>query len=155
VQDETVCALTKASGVTSLDQWFTAKKPVKLGGEAPGANDSDVPRMLQATLKLPLQLIGLQRHFVHHASRGNGESTAAAGPDIDRSTWKGIDSGEVVDRPINAKTHDISRYQRLVTPKPRSKSAARAGVHAPSAIRAPCRRAQDRLNILREALAQP
>src|SRR5512132_2370408 len=54
VQDETVCALTKASGVTNLDQWLAAKKPVKLGGEAPGANDSDVPRMLQATLKLPL-----------------------------------------------------------------------------------------------------
>ncbi len=44
VQDENVCALTKASGINSLDDWFAAKKPVKLGGEAPGANDSDVPQ---------------------------------------------------------------------------------------------------------------
>ena len=44
VQDENVCALTKASGIISLDDWFAAKKPVKLGGEAPGANDSDIPR---------------------------------------------------------------------------------------------------------------
>ena len=36
VQDETVCALTKASGINSLDEWFAGKKPVKLGGEAPG-----------------------------------------------------------------------------------------------------------------------
>ena len=35
VQDETVCAITKASGINSLDDWFAAKKPVKLGGEAP------------------------------------------------------------------------------------------------------------------------
>ena len=37
VQDENVCALTKASGINSLDDCFAAKKPVKLGGEAPGA----------------------------------------------------------------------------------------------------------------------
>ena len=34
VQDETVCALTKASGVTNLDQWIASKRPIKLGGEA-------------------------------------------------------------------------------------------------------------------------
>ena len=57
VQDENVCALTKASGINSLDDWFAAKKPVKLGGEAPGANDSDAPRILKAALGLPIQLI--------------------------------------------------------------------------------------------------
>src|SRR5438132_12391303 len=57
VMDDTACALTKASGVTNIDQWFAAKTPVKLGGEAPRANDSDVPRMLIATLGLPIQLI--------------------------------------------------------------------------------------------------
>ena len=57
VMDDTACALTKASGVTTIDQWFAAKTPIKLGGEAPGANDSDVPRMLKATLGLPIQLI--------------------------------------------------------------------------------------------------
>ena len=57
VQDENVCALTKASGINSLDDWFAAKRPIKLGGEAPGANDSDVPRALKAALGLPIQLI--------------------------------------------------------------------------------------------------
>jgi hypothetical protein len=38
--DDTACALTKASGVTNIDQWFASKTPIKLGGEAPGANDS-------------------------------------------------------------------------------------------------------------------
>ncbi len=57
VQDMTACALTKASGITSLDKWFAAKDPVKIGGEAPGANDSDVPRVLKVALGLPIQLI--------------------------------------------------------------------------------------------------
>src|SRR5919106_1023682 len=34
VQDENVCALTRASGVNSLEDWFAAKKPVKLGGDS-------------------------------------------------------------------------------------------------------------------------
>lgn len=57
VQDLTACALTKASGITSLEQWFAAKEPVKLGGEAPGANDSDTPRVLKTALGLPIQLV--------------------------------------------------------------------------------------------------
>ncbi len=57
VQDSTACALTSASGITSLEKWFAAKEPVKIGGEAPGANDSDVPRILKVALRLPIQLV--------------------------------------------------------------------------------------------------
>src|SRR6266581_2926887 len=38
-----VCAMTKASGITSLDHWFASPSPVKLGGVAPGSTpDSNV-----------------------------------------------------------------------------------------------------------------
>lgn len=57
VQDSTVCALRKESGVTNIDQWFAAKSPVKMGGLSPGNSTSDVPRILGATLKLPVQLV--------------------------------------------------------------------------------------------------
>lgn len=55
--DHPVCALTKASGVTSLEKWFEAKQPVKLGGVGPGGTASDVARTLQAALKLPIQVV--------------------------------------------------------------------------------------------------
>jgi tripartite-type tricarboxylate transporter receptor subunit TctC len=98
VQDENVCALTKASGINSLDDWFAAKRPVKLGGEAPGANDSDIPRVLKAALGLPIQLI--------EGFKGTSNiRLAAEGGEVDggcwtwasiRTTWsKGLDSGEV------------------------------------------------------------
>ena len=96
VQDETVCALTKASGVANLDQWMASKRPIKLGGEAPGANDSDVPRMLQATLKLPMQLIEGYKgtSFIRIAAEaGEVDGGCWTWASI-RSTWKkGIDSG--------------------------------------------------------------
>ena len=57
IQDNTVCALRKESGITNMDQWFTAKTPVKLGGLSPGNSTSDVPRVLAAALNLPIQLV--------------------------------------------------------------------------------------------------
>ncbi|HKX51595.1 MAG TPA: hypothetical protein VJQ48_14280, partial [Candidatus Binatia bacterium] len=57
VQDSTVCALRKESGVSSVDQWFASKSPLKLGGLSPGNSVSDVPRTVNAALNLPLQVV--------------------------------------------------------------------------------------------------
>lgn len=57
VQDSTVCTLRKESGVSTIDQWYAAKSPVKLGGLGPGNSVSDVPRVLKAALDLPLQIV--------------------------------------------------------------------------------------------------
>jgi tripartite-type tricarboxylate transporter receptor subunit TctC len=162
VQDENVCALTKASGVTNLDQWFAAKKPVKLGGEAPGANDSDVPRMLQATLKLPIQLIEGYKgtSFIRIAAEsGEVDGGCWTWASI-RSTWKkGIDSGQVFPvLQINGKkAGDIPHIPNAIdfAKTPESKQLIEAGVHATSAIlRAyalPPNTPRERLSILRDA----
>ena len=55
--DNPVCVLTKASGITSIDQWFAAKQPVKLGGVGAGGTASDVARAVQAALKLPIRVV--------------------------------------------------------------------------------------------------
>lgn len=55
--DSSSCALTKARGITSIDQWLAAKEPVKIGGLAPGSVTSDIPRILKAALNLPIQLV--------------------------------------------------------------------------------------------------
>src|SRR2546425_9635039 len=57
MRDSAVCALTKASGITSLDQWMAAKTPVKLGGIGPGDTAHDVARVLQAALGEAVQLV--------------------------------------------------------------------------------------------------
>lgn len=57
VKDHVVCALTKASGITSVDAWMAAKTPVKLGGSAPGTTNDDAAKLLKAALGLPIQLV--------------------------------------------------------------------------------------------------
>src|SRR3989442_4604708 len=57
MRDSAACALTKASGVTTLEQWKAAKTPVKIGAVGPGHTSHDVGRVLQATVGLPIQLV--------------------------------------------------------------------------------------------------
>jgi tripartite-type tricarboxylate transporter receptor subunit TctC len=148
--------------VTNLDQWFAAKKPVKLGGEAPGANDSDVPRMLQATLKLPIQLIeGYKGTSFIRVAAESGEVDGGCWTWASiRSTWKkGIDSGEVFPvLQINGKkAADIPQVPNAIdlAKSPEAKQLIEAGIHASSAIlRAytlPPNTPRERLTVLRDA----
>jgi tripartite-type tricarboxylate transporter receptor subunit TctC len=162
VQDETVCAITKASGINSLDDWFAAKKPVKLGGEAPGANDSDVPRVLKAALGLPIQLI--------EGFKGTSNiRIAAEAGEVDggcwtwasiRTTWsKGLESGLVkaIIQVNPQKADDIPNVPNAIdyAKTPEARVLIDSGVHAPSAIlRAyalPPGTPRDRVTIMRNA----
>lgn len=58
VRNHVICVLSKASGITSVDQWMAAKTPVKLGGIASGsATPDNVVRTIRATLGLPIHLV--------------------------------------------------------------------------------------------------
>ena len=57
-RDESAIALTKASGITSMERWFAAKTPVKLGTTEPGAFGIDnVIKVIKVALNLPIQII--------------------------------------------------------------------------------------------------
>ena len=57
VQDTGACALTKASGISNIEQWQAAKQPVKLGGVGPGDASYGMARVLKEVLGLPVQPI--------------------------------------------------------------------------------------------------
>jgi len=57
VQQTFVCAFSKASGITSMEKWFGANRPIKIGGQAPGTRLDDIPMILKSALGLPIQLI--------------------------------------------------------------------------------------------------
>ena len=99
VDDKPVCALTKASGITSADRWFASKTPVKLGGTAPGSNTDDIPKILRAALGLPVQLVsGYKGTSDIRLAAESGELAGGCwGWDSIRATWrKGIESGDAV-----------------------------------------------------------
>jgi len=57
VSDSGVCALTKASGINTMDDWIKSKRPIKIGATAPGSTTDDVPKLLQAALGLPMKIV--------------------------------------------------------------------------------------------------
>jgi tripartite-type tricarboxylate transporter receptor subunit TctC len=57
VSDSGVCALTKASGINTMDDWIKSKRPIKIGATGPGSTTDDVPKLLQAALGLPMKVV--------------------------------------------------------------------------------------------------
>jgi len=99
IDDKPVCALTKASGITSVDKWAAAKTPVKLGGTAPGSNTDDIPKILRAAIGLPVQLVsGYKGTSDIRLAAESGELAGGCwGWDSIRATWRqGIESGDAV-----------------------------------------------------------
>jgi tripartite-type tricarboxylate transporter receptor subunit TctC len=100
VTDHVVCALTKASGITSIERWMTAKTPVKMGGVAPGASTPDNgTRILKAALGLPIQVVSGYKGTADIRLAADGGELAGGcwGWDSISSTWrKGLDAGEVI-----------------------------------------------------------
>jgi len=99
VNEHPVCALTKASGVTSLERWFAAPAPVKLGGVAPGSSNPDnITRAIKAALGLPIQLVTGYKGTaeIRLAAEGGELAGSCWGWGSVRATWrKGLDAGEV------------------------------------------------------------
>jgi tripartite-type tricarboxylate transporter receptor subunit TctC len=95
-----VCAMTKASGVTSLERWFSAPSPVKIGGVAPGSSNPDnIVRAIKAAIGLPIQLVTGYKGTaeIRLASEGGELAGSCWGWGSVRATWrKGLESGEVV-----------------------------------------------------------
>jgi tripartite-type tricarboxylate transporter receptor subunit TctC len=98
-QDHFLIGLSKATGITSFENWMASKKSVKLGGVAPGGATDDVPKVLAATLGLPIKVVS--------GYKGTGPIRLAFdGGEVDgvcnawesfKSTWrKQLDSGDVV-----------------------------------------------------------
>ena len=97
IPEKSVCALTKASGVTNMDRWFAAKTPVKLGATGSGPI-VDVPKILKSAVGLPIQLVlGFKGTAEIRLAAESGELAGACWSwDAIKSTWtRGLESGDV------------------------------------------------------------
>ena len=99
IQASSVCALRKASGISSINEWFAAKAPVQVGGTAPGAvSTDDVARLLKAAIGLPLQVIdGYKGTADIRLAVESGELSGACNTwESFKATWpKEIESGSI------------------------------------------------------------
>jgi tripartite-type tricarboxylate transporter receptor subunit TctC len=163
VSDHVVCALTKASGITSVEKWMAAKTPVKLGGLAPGTSTPDnATRILKAAAGLPIQLVTGYKGTadVRLAADGGELAGGCWGWDSISVTWrKALDSGDaVVVLQANRKNHpDLPNVPQAIK-LAKSDEARRmidVGIHGDSDIvrtyTLPPGTPKDRVQILRKA----
>ena len=94
---DAVCALTKATGISDLRGWMSAKTPLKLGATGPGSETYDVPRVLQAALGLPMQIVsGYKGTADIRLAAESGEIGGLCwGWEVMKAQWsKALDSGD-------------------------------------------------------------
>lgn len=163
IADHVVCALTKASGITSIEKWMASKTPVKMGGIAPGTSTPDnATRILKAALGLPIQLVtGYKGTADVRLAAESGEVAGGCwGWDSVKTTWrKAIESGEaVVVLQANRKNHPDLLQIPQASKLAKTEEARRmidVGIHADSDIvrtyTLPPGTPKERIQILRKA----
>jgi tripartite-type tricarboxylate transporter receptor subunit TctC len=98
-QDHFLIGLSKATGITSFENWMASKKSVKLGGVSPGGATDDIPKVLAATLGLPIKVVtGYKGTGPIRLAFDAGEVDGVCNAwESFKSTWrKQVESGEVV-----------------------------------------------------------
>lgn len=162
VADSNACAFTKASGITTMDQWLAAKRPVKIGGIAPGTANSDIPRVLKTALNLPIQLV--------EGYKGTADVRLAADAgEVDGGCWswesikvtwrKGLESGDVkvVIQALPKKHPELQDIPNAIdlAKTEEARQLIKAGLNDPTVIARPYSlppgTAKERVRILREA----
>jgi len=165
VRDNVVCALTRASGIASIDAWMASKNPVKLGGSAPGTTNDDVAKLLKAALGLPIQLVT--------GYKGTAPiKLAAESGEIDGGCWAwesikvmwraGLEAGDVniVLQVVSKPVPDLPKVPLAIelAKTDEARKLIQAGIHDTAAITRPYAlppgTPKDRVQILRRAFRE-
>jgi tripartite-type tricarboxylate transporter receptor subunit TctC len=165
VQDHVVCIFNKSSGITSMEKWFAAKTPVKMGGTAPGDTTADVPRILKAALNLPIQLVeGYKGTAEIRLASESGEIAGSCWQwEAVKGTWtKALESGDVVTvlQATAQPVPDLSKVP-LATSYAKTEEARqliKMGIYEPSSVTRPFflppGTPKDQVQVLRKAFQE-
>lgn len=95
---DTACHFSQESGIKTVDDWFAAKRPIKISSIGPGTSLSDVPKLLKAALGLPLDMVeGYKGGAEARLAVENGEvDGSCASWQATKVTWRSqMDSGKI------------------------------------------------------------
>jgi tripartite-type tricarboxylate transporter receptor subunit TctC len=163
ITDHVVCAMTKASGITSVEKWMASKTPVKMGGIAPGTSTPDnATRIFKAALGLPIQLVTGYKGTadVRLAAEGGEIAGGCWGWDSVSVTWrKALDSGDaVVVLQANRRNHpELPQVPQAIklAKSDEGRKMIEVGIHSDSDIvrtyTLPPGTPKDRVQLLRQA----
>ena len=163
VKDTGACVLSKASGVTTLDQWKAAKTPVKLGGGGTSGDTASITgKILKEALGLPIQVIvGYKGTSDMRLAAESGELAGVCFQwESIKTTWrKGLDSGDFqVVIQTNPRRHpELANVPNAIeeAKTEEARNLIKYGLHDPAAMTRPYAlppgTPKDRVGILRRA----
>jgi tripartite-type tricarboxylate transporter receptor subunit TctC len=165
VQDTYAIGLSKASGITTMEKWMASKTPVKIGATDPGGASYDVPKVLQAALGLPIQVVsGYKGTAAIKLAVESGEVAGfCTGWESFKSTWRqALDSGEgVIVVQVVPKPHpELPKVPLAINyaKNDEARKLIQVGGHDPAATARPYilppGTPKDRVQILRKAFQQ-
>jgi tripartite-type tricarboxylate transporter receptor subunit TctC len=165
VQDSYSIALTRASGITTLESWLAASSPVKIGGTAPGSATDDVPAVLRAALGLPLQIVSGYKGTsdIRLAAESGEVAGFCTGWESLKSTWrKALESGQsfIVVQAVPKAHPELAKVPVAINyaKTEEAKKIIEVGAHDPGTLARPFvlppGTPRDRVQILRRAFAE-
>jgi tripartite-type tricarboxylate transporter receptor subunit TctC len=95
---DTACHFNRESGIKTVDDWFAAKRPLKIASIGPGTSLSDVPKLLKEALHLPLEMIegykgGAEARLAVESRKADG---LCASWQATKVTWRSqMESGKI------------------------------------------------------------
>jgi tripartite-type tricarboxylate transporter receptor subunit TctC len=98
-QDNFVFGVAKSTGITSIEQWLASKTAIKFGAIAPGDGTYDIPKVVEATLGLPIQVVsGYKGTAPIRLAFNSGEVAGLSNSwQSFRATWrKELETGDLV-----------------------------------------------------------
>lgn len=108
-QDHFVFGVAKTTGITSIEQWLASKTPIKFGAIAVGDGTYDVPKVVEAALGLPIQVVsGYKGTAPIRLAFNSGEVAGLSNSwQSFRATWRSeLQKGDVIMVvQISAKPH--------------------------------------------------
>ena len=98
-QDNYMLGVHKSTGITSIEQWLSAKTMIKFGGVGAGSATDDIPKVLGPAIGLPFQLVsGYKGTADVRLAFNSGEINGICNSwESFKATWsKELAAGEVV-----------------------------------------------------------
>jgi tripartite-type tricarboxylate transporter receptor subunit TctC len=99
VQDNFMLGISARTGIKSIEEWFKSKKVIKFGGLSPGTPQDDVPKIVEATIGLPIRIVsGYKGTSTIKLAFNSGEVDGVVNSwESFKATWRNeVESGDLV-----------------------------------------------------------
>jgi tripartite-type tricarboxylate transporter receptor subunit TctC len=112
---DTVCTFNDKSGVSTMNDWFAAKRPMKISSIGPGTSTSDIPKLLKAALNLPLEVIeGYKGGADARLAVESGEVDGYCGSwQTVETVWRGAYESGKIRAILQASLEPYSKYKEV------------------------------------------